>query len=181
MQLDTERLTLREVEWSDLHNIHSLHSLPAVDEFNTLGIPADVKETEQVLAPIIDDRHANPRRKYGWAIVERSSNTFVGLIGMNLSADRFRMGEIYFKLMPVSWGKGYATEAAKAVIRFGFEQLQLHRIEAGVATENKASIRVLEKLGMTREGMRRKILPIRGQWKDNYHYALLEDDASCDD
>jgi ribosomal-protein-alanine N-acetyltransferase len=62
------------------------------------------------------------------------------------------------------------------VIRFGFEELELHRIEAGVATENKASIRVLEKLGMTQEGKRRKILPIRGQWKDNYHYALLEDD-----
>jgi hypothetical protein len=53
MQLDTERLILREVEWGDLQNIHSLHSLPEVDEFNTLGIPADSKETEQFLVPII--------------------------------------------------------------------------------------------------------------------------------
>jgi len=176
MQLNAERLILREVEWSDLDDIHSLHSLPEVDEFNTLGIPADKKETERFLASLIDDKQTQPRKRYSWVIVERSSDKFVGVVGLNLSADKFRLGEIYYKLMPISWGKGYATEAAKAVVRFGFEELELHRIEAGVATENKASIRVLEKLGMTQEGKRRKILPIRGQWKDNYHYALLEDD-----
>ena len=78
--------------------------------------------------------------------------------------------------MPIYWGRGYATEAAKRVIRFGFEMLNLHRIEAGVATENKRSIKVLEKAGMSIEGIRRKILPIRGNWVDNYHYAILEDD-----
>ena len=177
MELNTDRLILREIDSSAVPDIHSLHLAPEVDEFNTLGIPADIKETEQFLAPLIDDRLVRPRRKYAWVIDEKSSNGFIGFIGINLSENRrFCLGEIYFKLMPASWGKGYATESAKAVIRFGFEQLKLHRIEAGVATENKASIRVLEKLGMTREGMRRKILPIRGQWKDNYHYALLETD-----
>lgn len=176
MQLETERLVLRDIEWSALDDIHSLHSLPEVDEFNTLGIPADINETKQFLAPIIDNRSAQPRTNFCWTIEGASSRSFVGFIGMNLTGDRFRMAEIYFKLMPASWGNGYATEAAKTVIRFGFDQLQLHRIEAGVATENKVSIRVLEKLGMTREGIRRKILPIRGQWKDNYHYAILETD-----
>lgn len=59
-------------------------------------------------------------------------------------------------------------------MKFGFERLLLHRIEAGVATENIASIR--EKIGMQNEGIRRKTLPIRGEWKDNFHYAVLEDD-----
>ncbi len=49
-------------------------------------------------------------------------------------------------------------------------------MEAGVASENTRSIRVLEKIGMTKEGLRRKILPIRGEWKDNYHFAIVEDD-----
>jgi len=52
----------------------------------------------------------------------------------------------------------------------------LHRIEAGVATQNLNSIKLLEKVGMTREGMYRKILPIRGEWVDNYSYAILEED-----
>jgi len=55
-------------------------------------------------------------------------------------------------------------------------ELQLHRIEAGCSVDNIASSKVLEKVGMTREGMKRKKLPIRGEWKDNYFYAILEDD-----
>jgi len=53
----------------------------------------------------------------------------------------------------------------------------LHRIEAGVVIENSKSIRVLEKAGMQQEGRHRKTLPIRGEWVDNYHYAIVEDDA----
>lgn len=59
---------------------------------------------------------------------------------------------------------------------FGFNDLKLHRIEAGCAVENIASSKVLEKVGMTKEGMKRKKLPIRGEWKDNYLYAILEED-----
>lgn len=72
--------------------------------------------------------------------------------------------------------KGYATEVCKFLINFGFEKLKLHKVEAGVAVDNKASIKVLEKSGMTQEGLRRKMLPIRGEWKDSYHYAIVEDD-----
>jgi RimJ/RimL family protein N-acetyltransferase len=95
---------------------------------------------------------------------------------MTLSDDRYKMGEIWYNIMPGHWGNGYATEVSKRLIRFGFEFLSLHRIEAGVATGNSRSIKVLEKAGMTREGVRRKMLPIRGSWVDNYHYAILEDD-----
>jgi [ribosomal protein S5]-alanine N-acetyltransferase len=56
------------------------------------------------------------------------------------------------------------------------QSLRLHRIEAGCAVENIPSIKVLEKAGMTREGLKRKKLPIRGEWKDNYFYAILEED-----
>jgi RimJ/RimL family protein N-acetyltransferase len=98
------------------------------------------------------------------------------MAGMSITADRFNMGEIYYKFLPEFWGKGYATETSLTLIKFGFESLKLHRIEAGVATKNIRSIRVLEKSGMTCEGIRRKILPIRGEWKDNFHYAIVEDD-----
>ena len=61
-------------------------------------------------------------------------------------------------------------------MRKGFDDFDLQKVEAGVATENIKSIRVLEKTGMTREGLRRKILPIRGEWKDNFHYAIVRTD-----
>ena len=176
MELNTDRLIIREVTWDDLDSIFILESSPEVDEFNTLGIPDDKNVTREHLRPFIRDQKAKVRKKYCWTIRFQATGKFIGLAGMTLTADRFKMGEIWSNLMPRYWGNGYATEVAKRLIRFGFEDLSLHRIEAGVATENKRSIKVLEKAGMSIEGIRRKILPIRGDWVDNYHYAILEDD-----
>ncbi|HMB61757.1 MAG TPA: GNAT family protein, partial [Eudoraea sp.] len=74
------------------------------------------------------------------------------------------------------WGKGYATEAVRAVLKFGFRVLKLHRMEAGCAVDNIASIRVLEKVGMQMEGQRRKVLPLQQGWSDNYEFAILDTD-----
>lgn len=177
MELNTNRLIIQEVTWDDLDDIFILESSPEIDEFNTLGIPDDKNVTREHLRPFIGDQKAEVRKKYCWTIRLQTTGEFIGLAGMTVTADRFKMGEIWYNLMPTHWGNGYATEVAKRLIRFGFERLNLHRIEAGVATENKRSIKVLEKAGMTIEGIRRKILPIRGDWVDNYHYAILESDS----
>ena len=177
MELNTNRLIIQEVTWDDLDDIFILESSPEIDEFNTLGIPDNKNVTREHLRPFIGDQKAEVRKKYCWTIRLQTTGEFIGLAGMTVTADRFKMGEIWYNLMPSHWGNGYATEVAKRLIRFGFEILNLHRIEAGVATENKRSIKVLEKAGMTIEGIRRKILPIRGDWVDNYHYAILESDS----
>ena len=174
--IETERLMLSEISMSDLEDIHRLHSIPEVDEFNTLGIPKTLEETEKLIKPIILSRFKNPRGSYTWKICLKDSNHFIGLAGFTLSNDKFKLGEIYYKLHPDYWGNGYATEVAKRLVKKGFDDFDLQKVEAGVATENIKSIRVLEKIGMTREGLRRKILPIRGVWKDNYHYAIVRTD-----
>ena len=176
MEIITKRLLLREITWNDLESIHQLHSVPEVDEYNTLGIPGDMEETRELIRPDIEAKQKDPQERYTWRIILQSSAEFIGLAGMTLSNDKYSLGEIYYKLLPAYWGKGYATEVAKNLILAGFDTFKLHKVEAGVATENERSIRVLEKVGMTREGLRRKILPIRGEWKDNYHYAIVEDD-----
>jgi len=153
-----------------------LHSVPEVDEFNTLGIPKSLEETKTIILTDIKDQKKSIRSRFCWKIILAEKQTFIGLAGLFLSNDRFKRGEFYYQFFPEFWGNGYATETAKAIIKFGFNQFHLHRIEAGVATQNTASVRVLEKAGMTREGIRRKILPIRGTWKDNYHYSILEDE-----
>jgi [ribosomal protein S5]-alanine N-acetyltransferase len=174
--LETNRLLLSEINMEDLENIHLLLSIPEVDEFNTLGIPETMRDTERIIMPWIDARLMVPRVSYTWKIILKETNRFIGLAGLSLSNDKFKLGEIYYKLHPGYWGNGYATELAKRLVIAGFEDFKLHKVEAGVATENLKSIRVLEKIGMIREGLRRKILPIRGEWKDNYHYAIVEDD-----
>ncbi len=174
--LESKRLSLIEIETKDLNDIHLLNSIPEVDEFNTLGIPKSIKDTEKIFVPLINARRNNPRDSYTWKITLKGTNQFIGLAGFTLSNDKFKLGEIYYKLHPDYWGNGYATEIAKRLIKTGFEDFDLQKVEAGVATENIKSIRVLEKTGMTREGLRRKILPIRGEWKDNYHYAIVRTD-----
>ena len=176
MNINTNRLRLFEITFDDMELIHNLHCIPKVDEYNTLGIPANIEITRNVIKPMIEDQTKDVRSLYCWKINLKETNIFIGLAGMSLSNDRFRLGEIYYKLHPDFWGNGFATEVAKKLIATGFGKLKLHKIEAGVATGNKQSIKILEKIGMTREGLRRKILPIRGEWKDNFHYAIVEDD-----
>jgi len=177
--LESERLVMTEITNNDLNDIHTLHSTPEVDEFNTLGMPKDIQETSNFISATIKDQQTTDRKHICWTIKTKSDNNFIGIAGLVFSANRFRMAEIYFKLSPAFWGKGFATELAIRIFQFAFRDLGLHRIEAGVETENVRSIKVLEKLGMIREGIRRKILPIRGEWKDNYHYAILEEEFSA--
>jgi ribosomal-protein-alanine N-acetyltransferase len=176
MELESKRLKIVEITWKDLEDIHKLHSIPEVDEFNTLGIPKSIEETREIIRPLIEGMDGPTRKSYAWKILLKKSDVFIGMAGITLSNDKFRLGEIYYKLMPEYWGNGYATEVCKALINSGFKSFYLHKVEAGVAVENIRSIRVLEKSGMIREGLRRKILPIRGQWIDNFHYAIVEDD-----
>jgi len=174
--IESKRLILTEVTWDDIEDIHTLHSTPEVDEFNTLGIPKNIAETRDVMRPIIEEQNSQERKQLSWSIAIKEPYEFIGIAGMNLSAKKYSRGEIYYKLLPEQWGQGFATEVSKVLIKFGFEDLKLHIVGAGVATNNLQSIKVLEKSGMTREGLRRKVLPIRGGWVDNYEYAILEDD-----
>lgn len=176
MELKSKRLILKEVTPNDIENIHRLYSFPEIDEYNTLGIPKNIEETEEIVRSMMEAQKAETRKSYSWKIVKKDSGEFIGMAGMTLSANRFRLGEISYELLPSQWRQGYATEVAKLLIKSGFDDFNLHKVEAGVATENIHSIRVLEKAGMMREGLRRKILPIRGEWKDNYLYAIVEDD-----
>ena len=174
--LSTPRLTLNPVNPADLEEIHALHSLPETDEFNTLGIPQNVEETQQILQEWINASEREQSPEYTFGIRDKETNDFTGLIALKCGSPKFRNGEVWYKLHVKHWGRGYATEALNRVLKFGFSELKLHRIEAGCAVENKGSARVLEKAGMQREGRKRKVLPLKSGWSDNYEYAILEED-----
>lgn len=175
MLLTTDRLKLRELLISDLEYVHELHSLPETDRYNTLGIPDSIEVTRQLILTWLSASYETPRKKFVFCI-ETKKDEFVGLIGINIGRPAYKSAEIWFKLHPDYWNKGFATEAVNIILKFSFKELNLHRIEAGCAIENVASKRVLEKTGMIKEGHCRKILPIRGQWMDNYEFAILDSD-----
>ncbi len=176
MKLRTERLLVCDLSISYLNEIHELHSLPEIDEFNTLGIPESIQTTKNLVLEWLEQQEAEPRMLYVFCIKLIETNEFIGLIGLKIGKLNYRIAEAWYKTNPRYWKNGYTTEALLEILKFGFLKLKLHRIEAGCAVDNVASIRVLEKAGMTKEGRKRGILPIRDKWVDNYIYAILEDE-----
>jgi len=171
-----EGLKLRLIELSDLNSIHKLHSLPETDEFNALGIPKNIEETKTIIQPWIVENKLSKIRNYTFAIENRLNSEFIGLFGLKLGKEKYKRGEVWYKIHSNYWKKGFATESLKAVINFGFENLNLHRIEAGCAVGNIGSFKVLEKAGMIREGRLRQVLPLKSGWSDNFEYSILETD-----
>jgi ribosomal-protein-alanine N-acetyltransferase len=176
MQFQTKRLTLREVSLADLTAIHELLSLPETDQFNTLGIPETTDVTAELVMGWLEENKSPERKSYIFSLDITDSHQFIGLMALHIGKSKYKKGEVWFKIHSHFWNKGYTTEALHRVLQFAFTELTLHRIEAGCAVGNTASKRVLEKVGMVQEGLMRKNLPIRGQWVDNFGFAMLDTD-----
>ncbi|WP_224996667.1 GNAT family N-acetyltransferase [Cesiribacter sp. SM1] len=179
--LSTARLNLELVKLKDLPHIHELHSLLETDRYNTLGIPDSVEQTRMILLDWIAAAEAEPSPAYTFSIRNKETGTFIGLIALKCGNAKFRIAEVWYKLHVNHWRQGFATEALREILNFGFSGLKLHRIEAGCAIANTGSIKVLDKAGMLKEGRKRKVLPLKEGWSDNYEFAMLEEDwvGSC--
>ena len=151
--------------------INALHSFPEVARNNTIGLPKDLATTAEVLA----DKLSPIMTALGWALYNQE-NIFIGEAGISIAPQRFQKQKISYSLLPNQWNKGLGTELAIHLIKYCFNHLDLHRVEAGVAVHNHASIRVLEKAGMIREGIHQKILHLASVWTDNFSYAILKEE-----
>lgn len=172
--LNSKNLVLRIAGTDDVVNIHRLLSLPESNIYNTAVIPADIQVSGELLRGWLEEHQR--LELYPFIIELKDQEAFVGLISLRYGKKHYRRAEISYKISPEHWNKGYATEAVRELIRFGFDELGLHRIEAGCAVHNIASVKVLEKSGMTREGRCRQLLPLSTGWSDNFEYAILESD-----
>ena len=176
IEITTERTRLQLITLADLEMIHQLHSLPETDKYNTLGIPKNIEETKAIIEPWISENKRKKIDNYTFAIINKGGNAFMGLFGLKLGNKKFSRGEVWYKIHRDHWNKGIATEVLAAVIDYGFDSLNLHRIQVGCAAENIGSIKVLEKVGMIREGCGRQVLPLKTGWSDNFEYAILKTD-----
>jgi RimJ/RimL family protein N-acetyltransferase len=114
----------------------------------------------------------------GWfqyAVELKPDHRHIGDVGVNLNDNRMQ-AEIGYTLAPDRQGHGYATEAVRAVLDRLFTVQGLHKVTAECDARNVASIRLLERLGFTREGLLRRHTWIKGEWTDDLLYGLLEED-----
>lgn len=125
---------------------------------------------------MIKDASQEPRTRYVFAIVHKDMESVVGAGELNIRDFTNKNGEIGYIVNPDYWGKGLATDVANLLIDFGFSELKLHRIYATCDPRNIGSSKVLEKVGMTKEGRIRENLLIKGGWRDSLLYSILENE-----
>ncbi len=169
--LETERLRLRLVELADAPVIQTLASDRAIAAY-TLSIPHPYPENGAVeFIQRVMEQRAQGHDDHSFCIIRQSDNEQIGMIGIHPRHGYH--AEIGYWIGVANWGQGYATEAVRRVIQFGFEYLHLQRIEARYFTDNPASARVMQKAGMTFEGIMRQHIVKWGQFVDLGIYSIL--------
>jgi RimJ/RimL family protein N-acetyltransferase len=145
-EIETERLLLRMFCPEDLDELATLFRDPEVMRYVGEGQPVNREEADKALQSII--RHWQTHGFGRWAAVDKQTREFVGFGGLR---SLFGTPEVVYHLATAHWGKGLATELARASLRFGFEDRKFERIVAIAKPLNAASIHVMEKLGMRYE------------------------------
>lgn len=172
--ITTPRLVLRPFEPTDLDALHKIQSRQDVmtylyDEPRTL---AESRETlARYMATTTLEQEGDALR-----LAVTVDGTAIGHVMLMWISAAHRSGEVGFVLHPDHHGRGYATEAAREMLRLGFEELGLHRIIGRLDDANLASGRVLAKLGMRKEAHFRENEFVKGRWADEAVYAMLADE-----
>ena len=170
--LESERLVLRKMQVGDCFDMYDYAKRCEVTKFLTWSPHPDVEYTKAYLANL--KNHYKMGMFYDWAVVLKDENKMIGTCGFtrfNLACDS---AEIGYVINPDFRGKGIAVEAARLVAEFGFENLALNRIEARYMIGNDASRRVMEKLGMSFEGVAREAICVNGVYRDVGICAVLK-------
>lgn len=161
-ELTTERLTLRKMLVADTSDMYEYASRQDVTEYLTWYPHPDRDYTREYLQ-YLGTRYATGMF-YDWAVIYEPDCKMIGTCGFTAFHCPSDSAEVGYVLNPEYWGKGIATEALERVLRFGFEELGLHRIEARFMEGNDRSRHVMEKVGMTYEGCMRESLLVKGAY-----------------
>ncbi|MDM5317129.1 GNAT family protein [Fictibacillus sp. b24] len=176
LSIETERLILREVTLEDAEDMLSYLSDPEVVKHMGLEPYETVKDVHSEIQwyQTIVKEGSGMR----WGITLRNSGNVIGSCGFLNRAPKHFRAEVGFELSKQYWGKGIAAEALEAVIKFGFEHLQLERIEALIEPANTSSQKLVEKTSFMREGLLRHYEYTCGKFDDLLIYSILKGDLT---
>ncbi|MFZ5823123.1 MAG: GNAT family N-acetyltransferase [Bacillota bacterium] len=170
-ELETERLRLIKPSLDRTEELFVFAGDPEATEFMTWETN---KSPEQTRNAIIYMMGLHQRAEVApWLILHKESDRVIGMTGYHVWIQRHGRAEIHYALARPWWGQGLATEAVRAVLGFGFERMELNRIEAMVHPRNTASRRVLAKVGMVEEGLLREAVVCRGVPTDHLICSIV--------
>ena len=171
----TEHLVLRDFEAGDLDAMLAYQTDPRYLRYYARDRAERIaEEARGLLQRFLAAQEERPRTKFQLAMTLREDGKLIGNAGVRMESADATEGEMGCEIAPDYWNRGYATEATRAMLAFGFERLGLHRISASTLAPNVGAWRVLEKLGMVREGELRETTLLDGGWANSLIYGMLE-------
>jgi RimJ/RimL family protein N-acetyltransferase len=170
--IDADRIRLRWISADDTDAFYAIYSNPEVMRYWSTPPLPDIDAARN----LINEIHESWKRRaiLKWGIALRSDDQLIGSITLFNLDFTHRRAEIGYALAREHWSHGYMNEALMAVLKYAFEVLELHRIEADVDPRNTASIKTVERLGFQREGYLRERWQVNGEIQDAFFYGLLK-------
>lgn len=176
LPIETERLRLRAFTRGDVDAVFAYRQREDVARYLFDAPMSHESCAEAVQARIRQVSLAAENDRLTLAVIRRDDDVLVGEITLIWRNVASQQGEIGYVFNPVFHGRGYAIEATRALVTLGFAGFGLHRIYARCDPRNTASFRLMERLGMRREAHFREQTLLRGEWTDEYIYAVLAQD-----
>jgi len=175
--IETKRLLLRGATKSDLEDLYSIYSCPEVVRY-TGDTPWNEKhEADEFIDGALEG--LEDKSLFGWCIVFKETNRVIGTCALFDCDLEKRVAEVSYETIPDYWGQGLASEFLPFIIAFGFNTLELNRINAFVDSRNVASLKLLEKNQFQHEGlMRESWIDVHGKAVDDHVLGLLQSDWS---
>lgn len=173
--ITTDRLVLRRFEYSD--DVSMLRNWIADEKIQTM-YSEPVYSTKEEVKELLDKYIGSYERPdyYRWAVIEKESGECIGQIAYFLVDSKNHFAEIEYCIGAEFQCRGYATEATKAVIAFGFDRINLHKVQICTKTINKPSRRVIEKCGFTYEGTLRDYFFMNGEYVGRHYFSILREE-----
>lgn len=172
--LETERLILRKLEIADAKDVFEYARNPEVTKYMTWETHKSIEDAEGFINWTLERYKKDEAGE--WGIELKETGRIIGAMGFVQLDLQNSCGVLGYALSKDYWGKGIMTEAVRRLIRFCFEEMKLNRIEAIHASENEASGRVMQKAGMSFEGLLRQKMYAKGRFWDVKQYAILKED-----
>nr|WP_303804777.1 GNAT family protein [Ruminococcus flavefaciens] len=173
--ITTDRLILRRFEYSDDDSM--LRNWIADEKIQSM-YSEPVYSTKEEVKELLDKYIGSYERPdyYRWAVIEKASGECIGQIAYFLVDSKNHFAEIEYCIGAEFQCRGYATEATKAVIAFGFDRINLHKVQICTKTINKPSRRVIEKCGFTYEGTLRDYFFMNGEYVGRHYFSILREE-----
>ncbi|MEA4831065.1 MAG: GNAT family N-acetyltransferase [Oscillospiraceae bacterium] len=177
--LDTDRLILRKISVTDAADMYEYSKNPNVTRYLTWSPHEDEEYTRRYIKYLQGQYMSG--EFYDWGLELKENGKMIGTCGFTSINERDRSAEVGYVINESYWHKGYATEALKKVIAFGFDHMLLKRIEAKHIEGNDMSASVMKKCGMKLDGILRDSMYIKGEYKTIHVYSIIREEYLYND